>query len=284
MAHAGPWLTIMGAIITANCIVQRLTDFLWVPARSTHDDDHCGQIARVFYALKESIKRLDLWYKTLEDIAPFNPLVPAVHPRFFPSPNTYWHNGIPVVFKYLGPLEKNISCVTYRAITTGGSPKDIVVKFVTSYGAYVHQKMASAGFAPQLLYHGPINGTPDMPSYGKLRMVVMEHVEGLTFEAASKQRELRPRFEADLRRAFEHLHTAGYVFGDLRKPNVIVTPERTSMIQLIDFDWSGKEGEVKYPVSISSSIDWAAGVRGLASIRKEHDLAMLSLLMSYWPR
>lgn len=57
-------------------------------------------------------------------------------------------------------------------------------------------------------------------------------------------------------------------------------PEGTFTAQLINFDWAGKEGEVKYPVSISSSIDWPAGVKGLAHIRKEHDLVMLDTLLS----
>lgn len=40
IAHAGPWLAILGGIITTRCIVQRLSDYLWLPLHSTHDDDH----------------------------------------------------------------------------------------------------------------------------------------------------------------------------------------------------------------------------------------------------
>lgn len=86
-------------------------------------------------------------------------------------------------------------------------------------------------------------------------MVVMKYVKGLTFEDALKQENVSPTFKTDLHQAFEHLHNAGYVFGDLHHPNVIVMPERTSTAQLINFDWAGKEGEVMYPVLISSSID-----------------------------
>lgn len=274
----------MGGIITANCIVQRLTDFLWVPAHSTHDDGQCRRIARILYALRESIQRLDLWYQTIKDVTPFNPSFPAIHPRFFPSPDTYWYDDVPVKFAYQRPLEKNVSCITYLAETIEDNPKDIVVKFVTSYGVDAHRKMASTGFAPQLLYYGRIDMTPDTPSYGDLRMVVMEYVYGLTLEDALKQRKIPPRFKDDLREAFEQLHSAGYVFGDLRQPNVIVTPEEKgkSTAQLVDFDWAGKEGEVKYPVSISGSIKWPEGVQGLDYIKKEHDLLMLKSVMSQY--
>ena len=273
----------MGGIITTNCVVQRLTDFLWVPAHSTHDDDQCRRIARVLHALRESIERLDSWYESVEYVKPLDPSAPAIHPRFFPSPNAYRHDDALVKFAYQAPLERNVSCVTYLAKTIEASPRYIVVKFVTSYGVDAHRNMASAGFAPQLLYCGNIDVDAGMPSYGDLRMVVMEYVKGLTFEEASKQETVFTRFKADLRRAFEQLHGAGYVFGDLRQPNVIVIPEgTTSTAQLIDFDWAGKAGEVKYPVFISSSIDWPAGVQGLAPIQKEHDLAMLDLLTSRW--
>ncbi|KAF8555881.1 hypothetical protein OG21DRAFT_1496013 [Imleria badia] len=176
------------------------------------------------------------------------------------------------------------SAAAQEAKTIEDSPKDILIKFVTSYGADAHQKMASTGFAPQLLYYGPINVTPDMPSYGDLRMVVMEYVKGLTLEDALKQGKVSPDFKADLRRAFEQLHTAGYVFGNLQQRNVMVTREGTSTAQLINFDWAGKEGEVKYPLLISRSVDWPEGVRGLEYIREEHDLAMLDSLMQHCPQ
>ena len=55
MAHAGPWLVISGGIITSNCIVQRLTDYLWLPVHSTLNDGQCVRIGHVLYALRESL-------------------------------------------------------------------------------------------------------------------------------------------------------------------------------------------------------------------------------------
>jgi serine/threonine protein kinase len=280
IAHAGPWLAILGGIITGHCIVQRLTDFLWIPVHSTHDDNQFLRIARVFYALRESIQRLDSWYKdTITGVIPLNESSPHVpHPRFFPSPNVYRDGDNLVRFAYQVPLELDVSCVTYRAKTLEDNPKDIVVKFVTSYGADAHRVMASVGLAPELLYHGPIDVELGMPSYGDLCMVVMEYVDGLTLNKAWEQHKVPQSFQSDLRTAFQHLHDAGYVFGDLRQPNVMIT--REGKVQLIDFDWAGKDGEVKYPVAISGSIDWPAGAQGLARIRKEHDSMMLNKLLN----
>ena len=120
--------------------------------------------------------------------------------------------------------------------------------------------MSSTGFAPQLLCCGKIDVDTDMPSYGDLRMVVMEYAKGLTFEEASKQKTVFARFKADLRRALEQLHSAGYVFSDLRQPNTIIIPQRTrSTAQLIDFDRAGKAGKVKYPVSCVGLVDLPLG-------------------------
>lgn len=60
----------------------------------------------------------------------------------------------------------------------------VVVKFVINYGAEAHQAMAEEGYGPRLLYHGFVDVTSNLPSYGKLRMVVMEYVHGKTLAAA----------------------------------------------------------------------------------------------------
>ncbi|KAI9574357.1 hypothetical protein HD554DRAFT_2011554 [Boletus coccyginus] len=182
------------------------------------------------------------------------------------------------------PLKKNILCVTYLTETIEDNPKNIVIKFITSYGIDAYCKMMSTGFVPQLLYYGPINMTPDTPSYGDLHIVMMEYVYGLMLKDALKQRKIPPRFEDDLCKTFKQLHSAGYIFSNLWQPNVIITPEEKgkSTVQLVDFDWARKEGKVKYPVSISGSIKWLEGVQGLDYIRKEHELLMLKSVMSQY--
>ncbi|KAI5992796.1 hypothetical protein EDD15DRAFT_2167901 [Pisolithus albus] len=278
IVHAGPWLTILGGVITSKCIVQPLTDGVWVPTHSTHDDDHYLRIARIFYVLRESIELLQLSYERKTE--PYDPLRYAPHPRFFPSINVFSEGGVEVEFEYKEPLEDDDTCVTYRAQTVGTYPNNIIVKFVTSYGADAHQTMADAGFAPKLRYFGPIGTGATATWYGKLKMVVMDYVEGLTLSDALERGEVPADFPTHLREAIAYLHDAGFVLGDLREPNIMVTPGDKATVQLIDFDWAGKDGEVVYPVSISSDVQWPTGVADLMPIKREHDLSNLARIVT----
>ncbi|KAI6043610.1 hypothetical protein EDC04DRAFT_669504 [Pisolithus marmoratus] len=281
IACAGPWLTILGGVITTKCIVQRLTDFIWLPAHSFPDDDHWIRIARIFYVLKESIERLRLWYEANTEL-PLNLSHLTPHPRFFPSINSFPEGDVKVRFRYQKPLDQANSCATYRAQTIETCPKDIVVKLVMRYGGDAHQTTADAGFAPRLRYFGPIDTGENAVSYGKLKMVVMDYVEGSTLHYIYDKRKVPADFHIHLRQAVEHLHSAEFVFGDLREPNIMVTPGKKFTAQLIDFDWAGKEGQVLYPITISPDIAWAPGVGALVPIEKQHDLSDLALLEKEW--
>ncbi|KAF8316230.1 uncharacterized protein EI90DRAFT_3173059 [Cantharellus anzutake] len=277
VAQAGPWFAILGGVITSQCIVQRLTDFLWLPFHSSHDEDQCTRIARILYALRESLSQLDDWYKTIARLSPIDIGVP--HPRFFPSPDHFEHDGKLVKFTYEKPFDPDPSCKTYLA--TANKTK-VVVKFVTDYGADVHRAMEDEGFAPKLLYCGPVKVIPAMPGYGKLKMVVMDYVAGNTLadvlkseEGCAARNSPIERLGA-LRNIIKSLHAKHFVYGDLRSPNIMITTE--GKVQLIDFDWAGKHGEARYPLSISPCVEWPNGVSGGGYIQPEHDNAMLDLL------
>jgi RIO-like serine/threonine protein kinase len=77
-------------------------------------------------------------------------------------------------------------------------------------------------------------------------------------------------------RAIEILHLSELVFGDLRSPNVMIT--KANEVKLIDFNRAGEEGQARYPSLISSDIKWAAGVKALGVIKKDHDMEMLDRL------
>lgn len=155
-----------------------------------------------------------------------------------------------------------------------------MVKFVTTYGVDAHKTLADASFAPKLHYFGPIGTDENAVLLGNLKMVVMDYIEGLTLSDALKQHKVPPSFVTHLRQAIAQLHGAGLVFGDLRAPNIMVTPNDKVTVRLIDFDWAGKDGEVVYPVSISSQIDWPTGVEGLMPIERRHDLSNLARIVA----
>ncbi|KAI6115409.1 hypothetical protein EV401DRAFT_1976332, partial [Pisolithus croceorrhizus] len=64
---------------------------------------------------------------------------------------------------------------------------NIMVKFATRYGVDAHQTMADAGFALKFFYFGPVGTSANAVSYGKLKIVVMDYVEGLAFSDALKR-------------------------------------------------------------------------------------------------
>ncbi len=102
------------------------------------------------------------------------------------------------------------------------------------------------------------------PTVGKF-CVVTEFVE------EKERAQLTAEGVKTLRDAVKALHEHALVFGDLRDANVLVDTRGNPY--LIDFDWSGGEGTVRYPLDLNTAgIDWAKGVRPGARIRREHDV------------
>ena len=188
----------------------------------------------------------------------------------FPSVNAYRaSDGALTRFKFIKPLECESICTTFLAETQGPSPMLIVVKFVHRYDEEAYKLLANSDMAPKLLYFAKVGVCDDDPSYDHLRMVVMDYVEGATVDRApSVPSTFRKQVEAIL----TLLHAHGFVFGDLRGPNLMVR-EDTRKVVLIDCDWIGKDGESQYPIVMSQSIKWPEGVKdGLGVMKKEHDI------------
>ena len=274
MATAGPWVVVLGAVITDVVIIQRLTDCVWVGLDSVLNESRITRVARIFYALRMSLDKLRCYYKNLQLTD-----IPSVLACYFPSITAYRDGDKVVFFEYVGFLENDVSCTAIHARTCTQPAQHIVVKFVNRYGERAHQVLAEAGLAPKLLYCGPPQLDMGQPSYHPLCMVIMEYVNGLTLaEAKCKLDETTAgRVRKEVERALDLLHTKGLVFGDLRPPNVMITEAKE--VKLIDFDWAGEYGQVMYPYLISPSVDWPAGVKPLDVIEFAHDKIMLNRLL-----
>ncbi|KAF8323655.1 kinase-like domain-containing protein, partial [Amanita rubescens] len=271
LATAGPWFTILGGIFTDKWIVQRLTDFIWVGLDATLKEPHYNRVAHILYSLRRNVEKLRDYYIGLKvSVSDTEDL----HPRFFPSICTYRDAEDRIIdFKYIKPLEFDSTCVTFLARTTSSTPKDVVVKFVHRYGEEAHRLLAGESLAPQLFYHGKIGVLEGDPSYGHLRMVVMEYIDGETLDQAEQ---ILPTFMDQIRRALDVLHDHNYVFGDLRGPNILIT--KNEEVKLIDFDWAGVHKQSQYPLLISPNLKWPTGVEGLTIMKTEHDDIMLARL------
>ena len=51
------------------------------------------------------------------------------------------------------------------------------------------------------------------------------------------------------------LHDGGFAHGDLRASNIMVSTDMKQM-KIVDFDWGGKEEEVKNPQRLNANISW----------------------------
>jgi hypothetical protein len=256
LAVGGPWLCVMGGVITKDVIVQRLTSMEWVAYSSTEEDARVLKVASILWAVRQCSTELAAFYQGLADPVYTIPL-DDTHPRFYPTPTTFQFRGETIAFRYLVPMQSFASCVTYKAEITQ-VPRDceglslkkgsfVVVKFVSRYGEEAHRLLAKHAFAPALHYCGevpewkaavkalspPVN--PKVPGLVSAisHMVVMDLVE------ASRTDELDPGERGrQVAKILCLLHLAGYVFGDLRPPNVLLET-RTRCIKFIDFNWAG---------------------------------------------
>jgi hypothetical protein len=263
----------------------------WMGLSSTEEDNRVYHNAKVLVTLRKCIKDLQSFYKSVDlEYPPFFPNQP--HPRYFPYLTSFTaEDGTVTSFEYLGSLEDDPISVTYLAKITGQSDATgtrVVVKFVASYGKDVHELLAKNGFAPTLRYYGPLRG--DGPSDDILRptgkappglrlhsnlmhMVVMDYIHPLS--------EPPPDAHDQVREVLKLLHENGYVFGDLRAPNVLF--DANDKVKFIDFNWCGRytgDGPfVYYPLAMSTIEDmWAPGMKPLTQIRPEHDLLMVDKL------
>lgn len=146
-----------------------------------------------------------------------------------------------------------------------GGPDVVVVKFTRSYCEPAHSLLAQKSLAPRLRYCEKVD------SIG-MYAVVMDLVAGTVAQVPCEDE----RITSKLRTAIQTLHDASFVHGDLREPNILVTDDGD--MNLIDFDWCGKEGEARYPsdINLGDGLPWDHRVACGGLIKKEHDEHMYS--------
>ena len=116
----------------------------------------------------------------------------------------------------------------------------------------------------------------------------MEYVEGISAHAMLHHREgraLPSGVHGAIKRAVRLLHDESMVHGDIRLGNVIIEGgididdgDMKNRVMIVDFDWAGVEGTVRYPLHLSETISWPAGVANYALILAEHDDEMVRRL------
>jgi hypothetical protein len=185
--------------------------------------------------------------------------------RMFPYPTTF--QGQSPSFVYDAQMEQRHLFFSGRM----EGDRRICIKFIRRYGDNVHAWCANEGFAPKLI------GFRSLP--GGWRMVVMDLLDEswkpLVFVSKPERSESLKR---KLAAAIERMHTMNMVHGDLRDTNIMVKREgQEFLFMLVDFDWAGIGGQVKYPRLINRmDISRPKGASDGLAILPEHDIAMLN--------
>jgi len=147
-----------------------------------------------------------------------------------------------------------------------------VVKFSQTYSKEVHELLAKQNppLDPQLY------GYEELPGW---KLSVMETIEH-TLHWARKATENQC---SALRKALDVMKGSGLVHGDLRAPNVLIGGDNEVFI--VDFEFSGKQGEVRLPYNIIAPEFKDVGAKGLGVITSELDSDMAGLLLkNSWQR
>lgn len=108
-------------------------------------------------------------------------------------------------------------------------------------------------------------------------MDLLEEYECLCDVKHSLSHEEKQRLREELSSKLTDLHQMDFVHGDVRDANVMVRKDRLGW-KLVDFDWSGKIGEVRYPMNVNRGLRRPEGALDGKLILADHDIKMLDYL------
>jgi len=159
----------------------------------------------------------------------------------FPYPRAYPHLGGDGETKFTYNKRISNTRLTFTARTDDEERRPIIVKFGSGrYGVKAHQAAARTNLAPELLSY------QELP--GSMWMVVMAPLRA-GFESCSRVRAISNQCKEAIKDTVDCFHKLDFVHGDLRDASVFVRRRDGVQwdCQLIDFDWAGRDGEVRYP-------------------------------------
>ena len=220
--------------------------------------------ARHFGALKNTLCLLKQCYdEELSNKTPPTPNLEFPYPLSYSCINTLSTR----YFTYISHMDR--SKLLFTATETGNNEK-ICIKFACHYSKDVHEFCASKGFAPIL------------KGFEKLSsgwwMVVMQMIG----EDYCRLSDFPPPYShhEDITQKLVSLHQENYVHGDVRDTNIMVKKNGGMGFRLVDFDWSGRIGEVRYPMNVyrGSRLWRPLEAEDGQLIKADHDSEMLNTL------
>ena len=147
-----------------------------------------------------------------------------------------------------------------------------------SYSQDVHKHMADNGLAPKLYGYAEVKGAPTA--------YVMEYLDPSTWQTLHEFLKSnatavdRTRLQKAVDGIIKKLELKNYVHGDLRSSNIMIrtdVKEKSVDLRVIDFDWAGETGQVRYPAERNRDIWWPGEAGG--PIEQDHDSKMVNSWM-----
>ena len=273
--RVGPFIAFAGATWTESPNVQMLSTA--IPCHY-HDSDikMRDTLLRHLGAFRNASSSLEQYYRELKPAAPSGPL--SLCNPTFPYPTSFTSGSMTHTFRYTAELQTNHNYVFFGNLDSAIDHQALCIKFAHQYGENVHRFCAEKGFAPQLHAVQHLPGGFYMvvmddvgEEYVDLHSFVCDHPDILSGSAYVGLKESIGQF-------LEQLHQSGWVHGDLRATNIMVKKSGLDgSFLLIDFDWSGKNQEVFYPLFVNrTEVKRPDGVDDGESILSCHDMEMLS--------
>ena len=265
----GPQIGFSGSILTDRAQLQPLTNIFPLNA-SFYDEETAIQTARAFGAFKIAVDKRCNHYQALDRAQPKLPAHERSLRLVFPYPDS-WTVGdekFTLIYRFRHSEDKLI----FHATTTRGVAR--FVKFTRRYSKEAHDACAGAGVAPKL--HGLL------PLPAGWYMVVMDYFSPETHSVLQASDSSDASLVAGIRAIVRVMHDLGYVHGDIRHVNKMKCLQKTGewgvgSLFLIDFDWAGLDGKVRYPRNLNNkSVIRPADAEDGALIKRAHDKFMIN--------
>jgi hypothetical protein len=270
--HAGTILVVKGAYFAPPSLVVSTLATASMVADDVNGPSHV-HLARVLTALKAAVDSLYVSYGHAELAHNSSAVMPDVtHVAQVIRPVNFGNKRAVATEQLMDDR------LAFKARLLPGSveddwPKEFVLKFARGrYGIEPHRAAAEAGYAPRFL------GSTDLP--GGFVCVAMELVDGLAWAKCiqSSRDDIAAAVQKAYTVAFEE---NGNVHGDLRQGNILIQTDgagEVSGVTFLDFDWAGKAGTARYPMSINIKEWEKRGFKGEMAgslISPEHDKSMI---------
>ncbi|KAI6030345.1 hypothetical protein EDC04DRAFT_2880451 [Pisolithus marmoratus] len=245
LSFFGPYVIFAGAAWNLRPTIQLLSMPIAFNIHST-DTDNLLVLACHMAAFHKATQTLKRYY---EDLRPTQPLQNTPVP---PAVSQQLKNKL----VFFGTESAEGSAIVDR----------ICIKFAWRYSPDAHKHCTSVGCAPAL------RGFEKIP--GGWFMIVMDVLSN-DYETLENQQVSVPT-KSLIRTKLAEFHKEGFVHGDIRDTNIMVSKSDNTQFRIIDFDWAGIAGEVKYPAFLNPEVWRPEGASDGKPILAEHDDAMLN--------